>query len=71
MIHQPMSAQMAKIDMLRRDAAAGRLPLDRAPSRSGPMIRMRRSLGRLLVAVGDRLDDSRSLQPIPASDPCT
>jgi len=70
MIHQPMSAQMAKIDMLRQDAAAGRLPPVRGPGRSGPLIRMRRRLGRLLVAVGDRLDDSRSLQPAPAGDPC-
>jgi hypothetical protein len=70
MIHGPVAAHVAKTKIARHDAAAGRIPLERAPSRNGPVVRTRRALGRVLVAIGSRLNDAPVRRPAAAGDPC-
>lgn len=70
MIHLPASAQIAKIQIHRQEAAAGEIPLQRSPGRNGPVHRIRQALAGMLVRAGSRLDDSRVWRSAPAGDPC-
>jgi len=68
MIHTAVAAQVAKTKSLRHEVEGEYRPLERAPSRNGPVIGIRRSLSRALVALGDRLDPGT--RRVAVNDPC-
>ncbi len=68
MIHTAVAAQVAKTESLRHEVEGKYRPLERAPSRNGPIGHFRRGLSRILVALGDRLDPGT--RPVVINDPC-
>ena len=68
MIHNAVAAHVAKTESLRHEVEGQYRPLERAPSRNGPVVYLRRVLSRVLVALGDRLDPGA--RPAVVNDPC-